>query len=159
MRDIYDFVIKYRKVFFRGEFMTISKTTELGTITVSNLIFAQIIEKSFQQKHCRGRVWPATSKGRQIGNEQKFSLSDFAHEINVEPSENGDGFELEFSIIIRFGTSIKLVTGIISDYIAETIEKKQGRKPDRIIIKIAGMKSRQIAKRNLEVIKEYGIKG
>lgn len=139
--------------------MTISKTTELGKITISNLFFAQIIEKSFQEKHCKGRVWPATSKGRQIGNNQKFSLSDFAHEIEVESTADGKNLDIEFSIIIRFGTSIKLVTGIISDYIAKTIEEKQGYKPNQIKIKIVGMKSKQIAKRKLEVIKQYGTEG
>lgn len=135
--------------------MTISRTTDLGKITVSDLIFAQIIEKSFKLPECKDRVWPATLKGRQIGNEQKFSLSDFSHEIEVETSADGNNFSLTFNVIIRFGSSIKLITGAMSECIADTVQMRQGKKPEMIKIRVVGVKSKQIAKRNVEVVHRY----
>ena len=135
--------------------MTISRTTELGKITVSDLIFAQIIEKSFKLSECRDKVWPANLKGKQIGNEQKFNLSDFAHEIEVESSSDEINFSLTFNVIIRFGASIKQITNAMSDYISDTILQKQGKRPEMIKIRVVGVKSKQIGKRNVEVVHRY----
>lgn len=147
--------------------MTLSKETELGTITVSNVLFAQIIGESFKIETCADRVWPATRKGRQIGNDAKFSYQEFASHIDVTSaveegaenrSEKNSAINIEFSIIVKFGTSIRKVTDAIADYVADTLYEKQGKRPDRIKIRISGVKSKQIAKRNLEVVKNYGIK-
>lgn len=136
--------------------MTLSKETKLGTISVSNMLFAQIIGESFTKEYCLDRVWPASKRGRQIGSDAKFSLSDFANHIDVNPSSDGGSFDLEFSIIVKFGTSIRSISEHLADDIAATIEEKTGKKPNQIKIRISGVKSKQIAKRNLEVIKNYG---
>lgn len=135
--------------------MTLSKTTELGTITVSDIIFAQMIDRSLKLPDCRDKIWPATKKGRQIGNEQKVNVSELAHEIEIEPSFDGENVEITFYVIIKFGAGIKMITDTISEFIAETALQKLGRKPDVIRIRIVGIKSRNIAKRNLEVVKRY----
>lgn len=136
--------------------MTLSKETKLGTISVSNVLFAQIIGESFTKEYSLDRVWPATKRGRQIGSDAKFSLTDFANHIDAERSADGEDFELEFSIIIKFGTSIRSISERLADDIAEALEEKTGKKPSQIKIRIAGVKSKQIAKRNLEFIKQYG---
>lgn len=136
--------------------MTLSKETKLGTISVSNILFAQIIGESFTGEYCLDRVWPSTKRGRQIGNDAKFSLSEFANHIDVQSSEDEKNIDLEFSIIVKFGTSIRKISEHLADDIAKAIEKKSGKKPHQIKIRIAGVKSKQIAKRNLEVIKQYG---
>ena len=133
--------------------MTLSRETELGTITISNMLFAQIIADSFKEESCLGKVWPSTKKGRQIGNDGKYNLSEFAGNIEVERSFEGNSVDIEFNIIVKFGTSIANITNDISDYVADTIYKKQGKKPNQIKIRIAGVKSRQVARRNLEVVK------
>lgn len=138
--------------------MTISRETQLGTISVSNLLYAQIIAESFRQEGCEGKIWPATRKGRQIGTDQKFSISEFASHIEAAESFDGDSVDLEFSVIVKFGTSIREVTGTVADFIAETVEAKLGKKPCQISIKISGVKSRQVARRSLEVVERYGVK-
>ena len=139
--------------------MALTRETNLGTISVSNLLFAQIIADSFKLDVCKGKVWPATKKGRQIGTDLKFKLSDFASAIEVEENAEHDGIELTFSLIVKFGTSIRAVSEAIIDDVAEAIEQKHGKKPYRIKIRVAGVKSKQIAKRNLEVVKHYDIEG
>ena len=103
-----------------------------------------------------GKIWAATRKGRQIGSDQKFSVGEFASHIEAENSFDGAGADLEFSVIVRFGTSIRKLTDDVCNYIAETLYEKQGRKPNQIKIHIVGVRSRQTARRSLEVIKRYG---
>ena len=136
--------------------MTLSRETELGTITVSNLLFAQIIADSFKLDGCKGKVWPSTKKGKQIGGDMKFNLSEFANTIEIEELQNGERLSLEFHVIVKFGTSISTVCENIADGIAASIEEKHGKKPGQIKIRVTGVKSKQIAKRNLEVVKRYG---
>ena len=135
--------------------MTLSRETDLGTISVSNILFAQIIAESFEQEACRGKVWPATRKGRQIGNDQKYSISEFASHIEAEPSFDKSSVDLEFSVIVKFGASIRRLTDAVCDYIADELYKKQGKKPCQITVHISGVKSRQTARRSLEVVKRY----
>ena len=139
--------------------MTLSRETELGTITVSNLLFAQIIADSFKLEGCKGKIWPATKKGKQVGSDMKFNLSEFANTIEIEEIQDGETMNLEFHVIVKFGTSISTICGNIADYIAMSIEQKHGRKPGQIKIHVTGVKSKQIAKRNLEVVKGYGTEG
>lgn len=139
--------------------MALTRETDLGTISVSNLFFAQIIAGSFKLDACKGRVWPATKKGRQIGSPAKFNLSEFASAIEVEPSGYEGRMNIECSVIVKFGTSISSVCETIADYTAEMVQQKHGGKPYRIIIHVVGVKSKQIAKRNLEVTKTYELEG
>lgn len=139
--------------------MALSRETNLGTISVSNLFFAQIIAGSFKLDECKGKVWPATKKGRQIGSPAKFNLSEFANAIEVEPAQQEGRMNIECSVIIKFGASIRGICDTIADYTAQMVEKKHGGKPYKITIHVAGVKSKQIAKRNLEVVKTYELEG
>ena len=69
--------------------MTLSRETELGTISVSNILFAQIIADSFQQASCRNKVWPSTKKGRQIGN-MGNSGNSYGNHLHFEVWQNGE---------------------------------------------------------------------
>lgn len=138
--------------------MTIARETDLGKISISNAIFAQIIMDAMEQESCRGKVWPSTKRGRQLGGEQMPDAADYGSHIEAERSLDGESIDLEFSIIIRFGTSIRRVTDALGGFIAQAIYEKQGRYPHQVKIRIAGVRSRQIARRNLEVIKNYAAK-
>lgn len=137
--------------------MTVSRETQLGTISISNLLYAQIIARGFEQEACRERIWPATRKGRLISGGQKLNLSEFASHIDVDNDFVENSVDLEFSVIVKFGASIRSLTDQLANYVAAAVEEKTGKKPSQIKIKIAGVKSRQVARRNLEVIKRYGI--
>ena len=136
--------------------MILTRETELGTISVSNLLFAQIIADSFKLEGCRGKIWPATKKGKQIGSDMKFNLSEFANAVEIEESLDDGRIDLEFYVIVKFGTSISSLCESIADVIAASIEQKHGSKPRQIKIRVTGVKSKQIAKRNVEVVKRYG---
>lgn len=139
--------------------MALTRETNLGTISVSNLFFAQIIAGSFKLETCKGKVWPATKKGRQIGSPAKFNLSEFASAISVEQSEHQGRMNIECSIIVKFGTSISTICETIADHTAEMVKQRHGDMPYKITIHVTGVKSKQIAKRNLEVVKTYELEG
>ncbi|MBR3786378.1 MAG: Asp23/Gls24 family envelope stress response protein [Firmicutes bacterium] len=139
--------------------MALTRETDLGTISVANLFFAQIIADSFKLDACKGKVWPATKKGRQIGSPAKFNLSEFANAIEVEESEHAGHVNIECSIIVKFGVSIGRVCEAIADHTADLVERRHGKRPHQIKIRVAGVKSKQIARRNLEVVKTYEITG
>ena len=139
--------------------MALRRETEIGTISVANLFFAQTIADSFKLEPCKGRVWPATKKGRQIGNTAKFNLSEFANNIEVQESEQKGRMNIEFHIIVKFGTSISSLCELIADHTADLVQQRHGSRPHQIKIRVSGVKSKQIAKRNLEVVKTYGIEG
>lgn len=136
--------------------MTLAKETNLGTITISNLLFAQLIAECFKLESCKNKVWPATKKGRQIGTDMKFNLSDFASAIEVEETGEDGCMDITFSVIIKFGTSIGAVCEALANGLADNVQQKHGKRPNQIKIHVVGVKSKQIAKRNLEVIKNYG---
>ena len=46
--------------------MTLSKNTELGQITVSDQIFADMLIDAAKSVECEGKVWPSTKRGKVI---------------------------------------------------------------------------------------------
>lgn len=135
--------------------MSINCSNELGTIAVSNEVFARVIVKAINNHLYRGKVWPATSKAKIIGNYNKISPADLSGEIQV--IDNKGKIKLEFNLVISFGTSIKLVTDKISEIIFDEF-RKEFKPIDEIKINIVGTKSKQIARRELEVIYHNGFK-
>lgn len=135
--------------------LTISKSTELGKITISNVIFAEIIDEGFRLEKCAGKIWPATKRGRQIGNDLKYSVTDLANNIEVAKGLNSEGIDIEFSTIIKFGAGISSVTDTLCDYIVDTMKDRHNKSVNTIKVRITGIKSKQIARRDLEVIKRY----
>lgn len=134
--------------------MTVAKETRLGTISLSNEVFAQIIFDGMMQESCIDRIWPSTLRGRQVGVIDRFTDSEFALYITAERDAD-ERIMLEFSVIVQFGLSIRNLTGILSDYIADRICELDGDKPSTITINIAGVRSRHKARRNTKVVYHY----
>ncbi len=134
--------------------MALTKQTELGEISISNMVFAQIIFEGMRIPECRGKIWPATPRGRQIGIVPKYIDTEFSMYIDVDFNEEGR-VELEFSVITLFGISIKRTTKHLADYIAGAFVKYSGRTPAAITINIAGVRSRHKARRNTKVVYRY----
>lgn len=138
--------------------MTIARETDLGRISISNAIFAA----DHHGRHGTGKLprkgLAVHQAGTPAGRRADADAADYGSHIEAERSLDGESIDLEFSIIIRFGTSIRRVTDALGGFIAQAIYEKQGRYPHQVKIRIAGVRSRQIARRNLEVIKNYAAK-
>jgi uncharacterized alkaline shock family protein YloU len=62
---------------------------------------------------------------------------------------------LEFSIIVKFGSSISSITRKLADEIHREILTDLGLETTQITINIAGVRSRKVARRNAEVVYRY----
>ena len=140
--------------------MAITTRTDLGEVRISKKIIADMISSILSDPELSGRIWPATEHGHAIGKRTKIAEivdlrdSDFASNIEADTDQAGD-VTVEFSVIVRFGESIRALTRTIADRIAETMQYTLGIKPAVIIINIAGVKSKQIARRNTRTIYKY----
>lgn len=135
--------------------MSISKENNYGKISVSDLLYAEILTDCFHREECIGKIWPSSPKGRQIGNDTKIHKHELASNIIIDSDDNGDNISVEIFVIIKFGVSIKQITASIADAFAEGIASFHNAKPKQIKVNITGVKSKAIAKRSLEVIREY----
>ena len=134
--------------------MSFEKNTELGEVKISDQIIAQIILDAMESENIRDRIWPATVRGRQIGLLPKIVDAEFASNMNIDSDEN-DRLTLEFNVIVKFGESIRSVTHILADNIEESLKYLLGINTSVITINIAGVRSRQIARRNTKAVYRY----
>jgi uncharacterized alkaline shock family protein YloU len=134
--------------------MALTKKTDLGTITLSDDIFAEILSDVFQEASCGDSIWLSTRRGRMITKMIYWSDSELKRSIDCSFDEQGR-VSLRFSVVVRFGISIRRVTGIIADQVAKRIEEVLGSPPSVITIEIAGVRSRQTARRNTKVVYRY----
>jgi Uncharacterized protein conserved in bacteria len=136
--------------------MPLKRETSIGTITVSNVIFAELIASGLNRPEFNDLVWAASSRGRLIDLDSKSGISEFASGIKVSSSSEAEGISLEFCVIVKFGTSISSVTDALCDYISSAICKLQGHRPVKLTVRVTGVKSRNIARRDVEVVRHYG---
>ena len=134
--------------------MSIVKNTDLGEVKISDQVIAQIISDSMSTEGIKGKIWPATVHGRQIGVLPKIVDAEFASNI-VIASKDDETITLEFSVIVKFGTSIRKITRALADTISDNMKYIIGITPSVITINIAGVKSKQIAKRNTKAVYKY----
>ena len=134
--------------------MAISVKTDLGTVKISDQVIGGIITDILDSPDLSKKIWPAEDRGRQFGRRPKIVDSDIASYIETSADDNGD-VTIEFSVIVRFGVSIKTLTRDIADRIVDRMQYILGIKPSVIIINIAGVKSGQIATRKTRTIYRY----
>lgn len=65
--------------------------------------------------------------------------------------ESSGGVEITVYIVVRFGASIKKYAKRMMDYIYDTVEKVMGERPKSVKIIVTGVRSREIAKRHIEI--------
>lgn len=134
--------------------MSFGKNTELGEVKISDQIIAQIILDAMDHEKIRDKIWPATVRGRQIGLLPKIVDAEFASNMNIDSDEN-DRLTLEFNVIVKFGESIRSITRMLADNIEESLKYLLGINTSVITINIAGVRSRQIARRNTKAVYRY----
>ncbi|MEG0663154.1 MAG: hypothetical protein RR472_07740, partial [Anaerovoracaceae bacterium] len=79
----------------------------------------------------------------------------------IEPISNLDivfkekGIDIRVFVAIRFGTSIGYVTNTLIDLIHERVKRVIGKDPDSVAVVVSGIISKNMAKRNIEVMRRY----
>ncbi len=131
--------------------MSLTKTTNLGTIAINtNVISKEILNASTKVSE---KLFLATEKCKLLGSPKKVGLGELSSNIFVE--ENEGKFCLTFYVIMNFGASIKNTTEIVLDALEESFKTMFPGQAGVITIKIVGVKSKNIAPRDIEVIREY----
>ncbi len=120
--------------------------TDIGKIVVSNNSIREIVQAAVDKFD--GRVYITNRKGRPQGR-----FGDEARDIDITVSEGR--LRIRTYIVIRFGISIHLVTNEIAEDIKNGIETVTGQKPAVVSLVVAGVMSAKLAKRDIEVVKEY----
>lgn len=131
--------------------MTIKKVTELGTITVNDSVIARTIINSASK--AGQRLYLATEKGKIIGNSQRLGSGELSGNYIFE--EKNGRYELTFYAVISFGSSIKSVTETVLDDLQQRMQTMFPEYGASITLRIVGIKSRNVAERNIEVKREY----
>ncbi len=134
--------------------MALSSRTDLGEIKISDQIIEDMITDIFSAPDMRNKIWAPSKYSYKIGN--LHGITDPGSGLELESSRDEEGkVKIEFSVIVRFGISIRKTTREFSDKLYESMKYQLGIEPDVIIINIAGVKSKQIARRNTRVIYKY----
>lgn len=128
--------------------------TKLGEIRFSQGIINKIVMKAAEAYD--GKVILHNYKGKYMdmmpGLASKINLYDESTG-SVEFTQKDDGYTLKVYIVLKFGTSIKMVTEGMIDSIYENAEKILGKRPEMVTIVVTGILSKNIAKRHIEVSK------
>lgn len=129
--------------------------TEKGTILVTRKAIARIVSDSVDKFD--GKVFITNEKGKLFG---AFSrLGGLDEGVNMDITFTDNGADIRLFIVVRFGTSIGMVTTQLMDDIQQRVAQVMGIRPNSLTVVLAGTISRTIAMKYLEAKKKYGFKG
>ena len=129
------------------------RISERGIIKINDNIFGTLVSDAINQT--QGKAFAASDKGKLLAaiGGGKPTAGEIADNMIVKYS-NGQIY-LECYIIMVFGASIKVTTEKILDMMEDKLKALFPTSPGTIKLKIVGVKSRQIAERNLEVERKW----
>lgn len=131
--------------------MALNRRTSLGTVTINDNVIAKIILRAVEKSD--GKLLLSSERGRILGVASRVGVGDILGNFQIYEKENK--CFIKFSGIIRFGSSIKNVTETVLDSIQEEMQQFFPAQGGEIILHIVGVKSKQIAERDIEVKREY----
>ena len=131
--------------------MTLNKRTGLGNVKINDSVIAKVILRAAEKSE--GKFFLSSERGRILGVASRVGVGDLLG--NFELEERDDTYFLKFSGIIRFGSSIKNVTEVVINCIQQEMQQYFPNQKGIILLHIVGVKSKQIAERDIEVKREY----
>lgn len=121
--------------------------TSIGTISVTKSLIGRIVAEAVSQFD--GKVLVSNHKGKLPKQLPKKNSGEEVNSMELSFGENG--LDLRVFIVIRFGTSITMVTNRLIDTIQEKIKEVMGQEPNSVAVVVTGMISKNIARRHIEV--------
>lgn len=118
-----------------------------GNIIINKAVIGKIILEAIGQ--FKGRIWISNHKGKIVNLKQRWGTSDGTDYMYIAMGEKG--LDVRVNIVIRFGTSIGMVTEQLIHDIKYDIERLTGIEANSIAIVVTGLISKQITRRNIEV--------
>ena len=134
--------------------MSLERSTQYGKIKLNDTIFAKAVLSAVAKTG--GKVLCASERGKILGGiDQKVSTGELTSNIFIR--ETAEGYCLKFFVIMSFGASIKENCTAVLDSLEQQMKIMLPDKQGQIILKIVGVKSKKIAERNIEIVREYGL--
>ncbi|MCI8283666.1 MAG: Asp23/Gls24 family envelope stress response protein [Firmicutes bacterium] len=126
----------------------IKYSTESGKVGINGSVFARIAVET--AKGYSDRIILTNQKGKpiKVGTGGRESLNF----IEVVNEKNGRAVTLRVYMIVRFGVSISRLARKYADSLKSEIKVVTGIDTEKIIICVTGVKSKKIAKRELEIV-------
>ena len=128
--------------------MLYSEINGQGTISIHTSVICQLIEEMVETEFS-GRVWISDKQGQDSSFIMKIGAQDVTDDIEMY-LENGQLF-VKLYVVLRFGLSIKQVTNALIGRLKETIAENTAIPVREITVVVAGVMSRQLARRNIEI--------
>ena len=132
--------------------MSLERSTQYGKIKINDTIFAKAVLSAVAKTG--GKVLCASERGKILGGiDQKVSTGELTSNIFIR--ETAEGYYLKFFVIMSFGASIKENCTVVLDSLEKQMKTMLPDKQGQIVLKIVGVKSKKIAERNIEIVREY----
>lgn len=134
--------------------MSLSRTTKLGKITINNSVISKEIIKAASKVD--DKVFLSNDRGKLLGNPKRVGTGEFGNNILIEEKE--ESIHVLFYIVIKFGASIGNCTKVILDELEQSLKTLFPNQNGIITINIIGVKSKNIAPRDIEVKRKYEVR-
>lgn len=121
--------------------------TDLGEISIAKQVIGKIVVDAVDAFD--GKVMISNHKGKISKVAARIGGSDETSQMEITFGEQG--IDVRLFIVIRFGTSITMVTNQLIDEIHNNISLMMGKEPNSVSVVVAGMISKNVAKRHIEV--------
>lgn len=119
--------------------------TSSGHVEMGRNVIGRIVAEAVDS--FGGKVMLSNSKGRVLAQSKKVGGVDKTDYMEV--FQGKDGLEIHINIVIRFGVSISSITGELIREIQNELVRHLGVEAAHISIMIAGILSKQLARRNI----------
>ncbi|MGI6736545.1 MAG: Asp23/Gls24 family envelope stress response protein [Anaerovoracaceae bacterium] len=126
--------------------------TEYGAITLTREAIGQVIMKVL--RNYQGRVHVSNHRGRLLGLRDRLSRVDEIDNMEIRFDESGI-VSVRIYIVMRFGLSISRITGMMIREIHDALTRVMGKEPAEICIVVAGVLSKNLVPRHIEISRRY----
>lgn len=127
--------------------MLYKEETENGSIIIGKAVIAKIVTETVAQ--FKGKVLISNYKNKATAFVAKIGVTDDINNMDITMGEKG--LDIKLYIVVKFGTSIGMVTNTLINDIHDKVYQYTSIEPNSVAIVVTGMISKNIARRNIEV--------
>nr|WP_315019731.1 Asp23/Gls24 family envelope stress response protein [uncultured Aminipila sp.] len=127
--------------------MLYKEETENGSIIIEKAVIAKIVTETVFQFN--GKVLISNYKNKATTFAAKIGVTDDINNMEITMGEKG--LDIKLYIVVKFGTSIGMVTNTLINDIHDKVYELTSIEPNSVAIVVTGMISKNIARRNIEV--------
>lgn len=127
--------------------MLYKEENEKGSIVIEKAVIMRIISEVVSQFN--GKVVISNYKNKARTFYAKIGVSDESNSMDISMGEHG--LDIKLYVVVKFGTSINMVTNQLINNIHAKIAEYTTIEPNSVTVVVTGMISKNIARRNIEV--------